>query len=164
MINEKKEIFVVDRVKELIKVRGFQVAPSELEGHLLDHPDVVDVCVVGIPDEFNGELPFAFVVPSPEVHARIKADSTLKEAKKVRETLMKVHLLFYSFWSPLTATCSFVQHVLDHKTAYKRLAGVEFIDAIPKNPSGKLLRRVLRDQAKEMLKNGKLAIALKSKL
>ena len=47
-----------------MKVRGFQVAPAELEGHLLDHPYVSDVCVVGVPDEFSGEVPLAFVVPS----------------------------------------------------------------------------------------------------
>ena len=49
-----------------MKVRGFQVAPAELEGHLLDHPYVSDVCVVGVPDEFSGEVPMAFVIPSSE--------------------------------------------------------------------------------------------------
>ena len=48
--------------QELIKVRGFQVAPAELEGHLLGHPRVADACVVGVPDEYSGELPMAFVV------------------------------------------------------------------------------------------------------
>lgn len=43
-------------------MKGFQVAPAELEGHLLDHPDVADACVVGIPDDFSGEVPLAFVV------------------------------------------------------------------------------------------------------
>ena len=56
-------VFVVDRLKEILKVRGFQVAPAELEGHLLGHPFVTDVCVVGAPDEFSGEAPMAFVVP-----------------------------------------------------------------------------------------------------
>ena len=57
-----------------------------------------------------------------------------------------------------------VQHVSDHKTAYKRLAGVHFVDAVPKNASGKLLRRVLRQRAKEMLGRGQLEIVSKSKL
>ena len=57
-----------------------------------------------------------------------------------------------------------VQHVSDHKTAYKRLAGVHFVDAVPKNASGKLLRRVLRQRAKEMLGCGQLEIVSKSKL
>eukprot|EP00967_Tisochrysis_lutea_P113768 scaffold180793_cov32-Tisochrysis_lutea.AAC.1 len=55
-------IFIGDRVKELIKVKGFQVAPAELEGLLLSHPHVADACVVGIKDDYAGELPKAFVV------------------------------------------------------------------------------------------------------
>ena len=56
------------------------------------------------------------------------------------------------------------QHVSDHKTHFKWLAGVEFVDVIPKNPSGKLLRRVLREEAKAMLASGKLSIVSKVKL
>ena len=55
------------------------------------------------------------------------------------------------------------QFVSDHKTAYKRLAGVEFVEAIPKNPSGKLLRRLLRERAREMVSRGQLSI-IRSKL
>ena len=65
-------VFVVDRLKEILKVRGFQVAPAELEGHLLGHPFVTDVCVVGAPDEFSGEAPMAFVVPSSKAKRLIK--------------------------------------------------------------------------------------------
>ncbi|KAI0325523.1 amp dependent CoA ligase [Cubamyces sp. BRFM 1775] len=140
--NDRKEIFVVDRIKELIKVRGFQVPPAELEGHLLDHPDVGDVCVVGIPDEYSGELPFAFVVPSAAAQARIDANPAA--AEEVRKAIMK--------------------HVADHKTNYKHLVGVEFIDAIPKNPSGKLLRRFLRDRAKTLRESGKLKVSVRAKL
>ena len=75
-------------MQELIKVRGFQVAPAELEGHLLDYPDVGDVCVVGIPDEYSGELPLAFVVPSGDAQARLKADPKAEHA--VRNAIMKV--------------------------------------------------------------------------
>lgn len=56
------EVFVVDRLKELIKYKGFQVPPAELEGILLQHPAVMDAAVVGRPDEVAGELPTAFVV------------------------------------------------------------------------------------------------------
>ncbi|OBZ76144.1 4-coumarate--CoA ligase-like 7 [Grifola frondosa] len=142
MINEQKDLFVVDRIKELIKVRGFQVAPAELEGHILDHPDVSDVCVVGLPDEYSGELPLAFVVLSASAQERLNRNSA--EAAKIRATVSK--------------------HVSDAKVRYKWLAGVEFIEAIPKNPSGKLLRRFLRDRAKEMRANGTLATPIKSKL
>jgi acyl-CoA synthetase (AMP-forming)/AMP-acid ligase II len=56
--------FIVDRLKELIKVKGFQVAPAELEAVLLDHPDVADAAVVASPDDEAGEVPKAYVVPA----------------------------------------------------------------------------------------------------
>lgn len=56
------EWFIVDRLKELIKYKGFQVPPAEIESILLTHPDINDAAVIGIPDENAGELPFAFVV------------------------------------------------------------------------------------------------------
>ncbi|KAF8642004.1 hypothetical protein AX16_009726 [Volvariella volvacea WC 439] len=131
VIIKNNEVFVVDRLKEIIKVRGFQVAPAELEGHLLLHPDVLDACVVGIPDEYSGELPMAFIVVNPNTWNHI--GGSLQEREKLKAALQK--------------------HVSDNKVAYKRLAGgVEFIDAIPKNPSGKVLRRILRDQAKLLKK------------
>lgn len=88
MINEHKEVFVVDRIKELIKVRGFQVAPSELEGHLFDHPDVADVCVVGIQDDYSGELPFAFVLLKDDARKRVEEDPTAMEV--IERAIMEV--------------------------------------------------------------------------
>ncbi|KAH9915887.1 amp dependent CoA ligase [Fomitopsis serialis] len=124
-VNDANELFVVDRIKDLIKVRGFQVAPPELEGHILELKDVSDVCIVGKPDEYSGEVPYAFIVPSPDAHERIKKDPA--EGDKIKAAVIK--------------------HVADNKVHFKRLTGgVEFIDVIPRNPSGKLLRRVLRDR------------------
>ncbi|KAL5494984.1 hypothetical protein ACEPAI_446 [Sanghuangporus weigelae] len=124
------DLFIVDRLKEILKVRGFQVAPAELEGHLLGHPDVVDVCVVGIPDDYSGEIPLAFVML--EAAAAARAKSSPAEATNIKESIKK--------------------HVSDAKVQYKWLkGGVEFVDSIPKNPSGKLLRRVMRDQARELV-------------
>ena len=60
--DEDGYVFLVDRLKELIKVKGFQVAPAELESVLCAHPAVADAAVVGVPDERAGELPKAFVV------------------------------------------------------------------------------------------------------
>ena len=68
------------------------VAPSELEGHLLDHPDVSDVCVVGIPDEYSGELPFAFVVLSAEAVQRAKASPA--EAEGIKQAVWKVCICY----------------------------------------------------------------------
>ncbi|KAG8960122.1 hypothetical protein FRC05_007047 [Tulasnella sp. 425] len=127
--HENGDLFIVDRLKELIKCRGFQVAPAELEGHLLDHPDVSDVCVVGVQDEYSGEIPLAFVVLTAD--AASKAGKASKEAEAIKASIRK--------------------HVSDVKVRYKWLdGGVEFVDAIPKNPSGKLLRRFLREKAKEI--------------
>ncbi len=100
--------YIVDRKKELIKYKGFQVAPAELEGLLNEHPAISDAAVIGIPDEEAGEVPKAFVVASDEL--------TVDEVKE--------------FVSERVAT-------------YKRLAQVEFVAAIPKSASGKILRRLL---------------------
>ena len=56
-IDEHSRLFITDRIKELIKCSGFQVAPAELEGHLLAHEHVQDVCVIGIPDDRKGGVP-----------------------------------------------------------------------------------------------------------
>ncbi|KAF9267283.1 phenylacetyl-CoA ligase [Marasmius fiardii PR-910] len=114
-------IFVHDRTKDFIKVKGFQVAPAELEGCLLDHPEVADVCVVGIPDTYCGEVPRAFVVLSSSTPSR-----TL-DLESVRSSI--------------------IQHLGTRKSSYKHLrGGVEFVTSIPKTSSGKILRRVIRNE------------------
>ncbi|EGO23638.1 hypothetical protein SERLADRAFT_416040 [Serpula lacrymans var. lacrymans S7.9] len=129
IINDKGDVFIVDRLKEILKVRGFQVAPAELEGCLLDHPDVADTCVVSVPHDYSGEVPLAYVVLHADAAKRAEADPA--EANRIKASIAK--------------------HVADNKVAYKRLeGGVEFTDIIPKNPSGKMLRRVLRDRAHKM--------------
>ena len=129
-INENMEIFIVDRLKEMLKVGGVQVAPAEIEGHLLEHPFVSDVCVVGIPHEYHGELPFAFVVPEKKTAALIK---------KYPEREAKLKDII-------------AEYVTDHKIYYKALSGgIEFVDSVPRADSGKLLRRVARENAKELL-------------
>ncbi len=65
VIDEHHHVTIVDRVKELIKYKGFQVPPAELEALLVAHPKIADVAVIGIPDEEAGELPKAFVVAQP---------------------------------------------------------------------------------------------------
>jgi 4-coumarate--CoA ligase len=74
-----------------MKVRGFQVAPAELEGCLLDHSDVSDACVVGIPDEYSGEIPLAFVALTENAAKRCKGDKKL--AEDVKLSIMKVRRL-----------------------------------------------------------------------
>lgn len=108
-IDRNSEIFVVDRIKvgsfcslpatsltcrlqELIKVKGFQVAPAELEGCLLDHPDVSDSCVVGVSDEYRGEIPLAFIVLSADAQKRIANDPLV--VSKIKAGIIKVK----KFW------------------------------------------------------------------
>ncbi|KZT72452.1 acetyl-CoA synthetase-like protein [Daedalea quercina L-15889] len=142
IINDQAELFVIDRIKELLKVRGFQVAPAELEGFLLDHPDVSDVCVVSLLDDFNGDLPLAYVVPNASAKERMSKDPA--EAKRIKAAIIK--------------------YVADGKIYYKQLTGgVEFIDVIPRNPSGKLLRRFLRDKARATHQRSKIS-GVKAKL
>ena len=69
-----------------MKVRAFQVAPAELEGHLLRHPDVADACVVGIPDEYSGELPLGYVVLSADAAKRAASG----DAEKIKASIIKV--------------------------------------------------------------------------
>ena len=106
--------FITDRLKELIKVKGFQVPPAELENILKNHPKILDAGVVGVPDKKSGELPRAFVVLQP--------NETVTE-KEVKDFVAK--------------------QVAD----YKRLdGGVEFIESIPKNATGKIMRRILKEK------------------
>ncbi|RSL76316.1 hypothetical protein CEP51_010077 [Fusarium floridanum] len=115
------ELFVVvDRIKELIKVKGHQVAPAELEAHLLDHPHVSDCAVIGVHDDRAGEVPLAFIVKSKEA-----------SSLSTEEVERSIH-----------------EHVESHKARHKWLkGGIKFLELIPKSPSGKILRRLLRSQA-----------------
>jgi acyl-CoA synthetase (AMP-forming)/AMP-acid ligase II len=88
LIDKNNDLFVVDRLKEIMKVRGFQVAPAELEGHLLDHPYVSDVCVVGVPDEYSGEVPMAFIAPSSKARELIKTGP--QGVSEVKKAICKV--------------------------------------------------------------------------
>jgi 4-coumarate--CoA ligase len=115
--DEDQQFFIVDRLKELIKYKGFQVPPAELEGVILENPKVKDAAVIGVPDERSGELPMAFIV---------KQDGVEVTAKEI------------------------IDYVAKRSSPAKRLhGGVRFIDAIPKNPSGKILRKDLRVMLKE---------------
>ncbi|KAJ7105403.1 phenylacetyl-CoA ligase [Mycena crocata] len=128
-INRDNEVIYVDRLKEIMKVRGFQVAPAELEGCLLGHKMVADVCVVGIPDSYSGEVPLAFVVPTAATSATIQTDPDA--ASQIKTAMM--------------------EYVAKLKSPYKHIRRIEFVDEIPKNPSGKILRRILRERARQIV-------------
>ena len=68
-VDDEGFFYIVDRLKELIKYKGFQVAPAELEALLLSHPAIADVAVIPSPDEEAGEVPKAFIVLKGEATA-----------------------------------------------------------------------------------------------
>ncbi|KAL1920061.1 uncharacterized protein VTP21DRAFT_1207 [Calcarisporiella thermophila] len=128
--DERGFFYIVDRVKELIKYKGFQVPPAELEGLLLTHPKIADCCVIGVYSSQQAtELPRAYVVLRPNI-----TDDKAQLEKEILE---------------------FVKSRVAH---YKQLrGGVRFIDQIPKSVAGKILRRVLKEEAeKEDILNAKL--------
>lgn len=110
-VDDEGYFYIVDRLKELIKYKGYQVAPAELEAVLLGHTAVADACVIGKPDETAGQIPKAFVV--------------LKAAAQPEEILA---------------------YVAERVAPYKKIREIELIEAIPKSPTGKVLRRVLAEQ------------------
>jgi 4-coumarate--CoA ligase len=119
-IDKDGDLFITDRAKELIKYKGFQVAPAELEGLLLDNDLIEDVAVIGLqrPD-LGTEVPRAYVVRRGGPAARRVDDEK-----------------------------TIVDWLASRVVSYKRLrGGVKFVEEIPKNGSGKILRRLLRSDA-----------------
>ncbi len=113
-IDERDYVFIVDRKKEMIKYKSWSIAPAELEALLLEHPDIADCAVIGVPDAEAGEVPRAYVV----AHAGCRLE-------------------------PDTLTA----YVTARVAAYKAIRQWDVVEAIPRTPSGKILRRVLRQHA-----------------
>ncbi|XP_020582501.1 4-coumarate--CoA ligase-like 4 isoform X2 [Phalaenopsis equestris] len=109
-IDDDGYLFVVDRLKELIKYKGYQVPPAELEALLLTHPEITDAAVIPFPDKEAGQYPMAYIVR--------KAGSGLSEA-------------------------AVMEFVGKQVAPYKKIRRVAFVTEIPKNPSGKILRKDL---------------------
>jgi acyl-CoA synthetase (AMP-forming)/AMP-acid ligase II len=110
-VDSKGVFTIVDRLKELIKYKGYQVAPAVLEAVLLSHPQIADAAVIGVKDEDGQEIPKAFVV--------LQVDADLGEA-------------------------AVMEFVTARVAPHEKVRRVEFIDVIPKNTSGKILRKDLR--------------------
>jgi long-chain acyl-CoA synthetase len=112
--DEDGYLYIVDRKKEMIKYKGFGVAPAELEALLHEHPAVADCAVVPMKDAEAGEIPRAFIVLRPGVQV---------------------------------TAAEIMRFVEERVAGYKRIRAVEFVSEIPKNPSGKILRRVLKERS-----------------
>jgi acyl-CoA synthetase (AMP-forming)/AMP-acid ligase II len=114
LVDGDGNLVIVDRLKELIKVSGWPVAPAELEALLATHPAVADAAVVRRPDPAKGEVPVAVVVPRPGAEP---------------------------------GSGELLAWVAERVEPHKRLHAVRFTDAIPRTPSGKLLRRAVAEVA-----------------
>lgn len=112
--DEEGYVTITDRKKELIKYKGFSIAPAQIEALLLEHPAVADAAVIAKPNEEAGEVPKAFVMLRAG-YEHLQADELIEWANGKLAT-------------------------------YKNVREIEFVDAIPRNPSGKILRRVLKQQ------------------
>ncbi|MCI0886495.1 MAG: AMP-binding protein, partial [Chloroflexi bacterium] len=112
-LDEEGYVTILDRKKEMIKYKGYQIAPAELEALLLEHPDVVDSAVIPKRDAEAGEVPKAFVL--------------LREGKDV-------------------SADELMGFVAERVAPYKKVREIEFVEAIPKTASGKILRRELIEQ------------------
>jgi long-chain acyl-CoA synthetase len=117
--DEEGYVTVTDRKKELIKYKGFSVAPAQIEALLLEHPAVADVGVIAKPSDEAGEVPKAFVVLRAG-YEQVSADELIAWANGKLAT-------------------------------YKNVREIEFIDAIPRNPSGKILRRILKEHERSKM-------------
>lgn len=109
----------------MIKVKGIQVAPAELEDLLLGHTGVEDCAVLGVPDDRAGERPKAYIVAKPQYRSQGNGDNNLE-----------------------ALGADVIKYVEERKVRHKWVKEVEFTDEIPKSASGKILRRVLRDRAR----------------
>lgn len=107
--------YVLDRSKEMIKYKGFPISPAELEAVLLEHPEIRDAAVVSRPDDAAGEIPCAFVV--------------LRDGSAGSEQMGREIAGF----------------VAERLSPYKQPRDVRFVASIPRNPSGKILRRTLKE-------------------
>jgi acyl-CoA synthetase (AMP-forming)/AMP-acid ligase II len=116
-VDDEGWFYIVDRTKELIKYKGLQVAPAELEALLLTHPAILDAAVVRRPDEEAGEIPKAFIVLKPDAASKA---------------------------TPAEAIMAWVA---ERVAPHKRIRRIEFIEQVPKSASGKILRRMLVDGA-----------------
>jgi len=116
-IDAQGYLTITDRKKEMIKYKGFGIAPAEIEALLFEHPGVADCAVIGKPDPEAGEVPKAFIVR--------------KDPALTAEALLE--------WAR------------GRLAGYKTLHEIALVDAIPKTASGKILRRVLKEEERKRL-------------
>ncbi|TVU32815.1 hypothetical protein EJB05_24573, partial [Eragrostis curvula] len=93
-VDDDDEIFIVDRLKEIIKYKGFQVAPAELEALLITHPEIKDAAVVSVKDDLAGEIPVAFIVRTEG--SEVTEDEIKQFVAKEVVFYKKIHKVFFT--------------------------------------------------------------------
>jgi len=119
--DDRGDVYIVDRLKEIIKYKGYQVPPAELEALLLTLPDVADAAVVGVDDAATGaEIPKAYVVRQAVAEGDTRSDEEVATA---------------------------IEDAVNARVEpYKKIRALEFLSEVPKSATGKILRRTLRDR------------------
>lgn len=119
--DDRGDVYIVDRLKEIIKYKGYQVPPAELEALLLTLPDVADAAVVGVDDPATGaEIPKAYVVRQAVAEGDTRSDEEVATA---------------------------IEDAVNARVEpYKKIRALEFLSEVPKSATGKILRRTLRDR------------------
>ncbi|KAJ5401206.1 uncharacterized protein N7487_007102 [Penicillium crustosum] len=116
----ENHLFIVDRIRDMVKVKGNQVAPGQIEAYLIQHAAVAETAVIGIPDEVAGERVLAFVVREPSYAPETSEDDLRREIRDYNDL-------------ELLEVCRLQDRII-------------FIDQIPKSASGKMLKQELRKQ------------------
>ena len=132
-LDEEDLLTITDRIKEMVKVKGIGVAPAEIEDLLLGHPRIEDAAVMGIPDDYSGEVPKAFIV------LRRGHDGT----KELEQEL--------------------IEYVRERKVRHKWVNVIEFVPFIPKSASGKILRKALKNLSKKIDQDTNIGVDVKEK-
>jgi acyl-CoA synthetase (AMP-forming)/AMP-acid ligase II len=131
--SKSKKWYIVGREKELIKVRGFQVAPIEVEGVLMSHPSVVDAAVIGI--------------PGAPLSALEGPDARKLAASTAAGELVRAYIVMRPDKQHRLDEKAILDYTSTRLSSFKRITGgIVFIKEIPKNANGKILRRVLLEE------------------
>lgn len=128
---------MIDRKKDILTFCNYHISPSEIEGLLINHPAIKQVCVVGIPDADSTDLPAAVVIRNQ--------GACISEEKILNLVSRKCIFAYYNFnVDSLKHNLTFAEKLSDHK---RLRGGVYFVDKLPMTPSGKIVKRIVKEMA-----------------
>lgn len=142
--DEDGNLYIVDRKKDIIKYCGFQISPSEVESYLVKSSKIKAACVIGVPDEVAIELPAAFIIKSEG------SDITVKDIYNLVAGTILFHSNLFNLIELFGVCFFYLEHFSDH---CKLRGGIYFVETLPMTPSGKILRRKLREICSNLKNN-----------